>query len=361
MKKSAVALAIGAMLATPFASADVELLGKAVVLYGKLHGSIDSYDRGSPTAGIPEPTGIEVTSNSSRIGFKGEKEITSGVKGLWKFESEIDISGEAGGLSARNRYAGLGGVWGSVLVGIHDTPYKEMLGYTQFGDTVGDARSILGQISSNDNQFNQRAKSMAMYEIKVAGFSGSLLYSPDFEDVNDPDTGVTGRKNKLISAGVGYKIGGFQVGAAYEQQENIDNTDGKDASGLRVGAKFKMGGLQIGGIYENLNDDGYGVRMARSAYGANVAYTIASFTFAGQYLKADTSDLAGGNDGADQYSLGVNYKFGKDMQVYLVYAALKNDPAALYQLARSGHGQAFAPTQAGEEVKAFSVGLVYSF
>jgi len=361
MNKTTIALMIGATLGAPAANADVELLGKAVVLYGKLHGSIDSYDRGTATASITDPSGIEVTSNSSRIGFKGEKELVSGLKGLWKFESEIDVSGESGSLSARNRYVGLGGVWGSVVLGIHDSPLKEMLGYTMFGDTVGDSRGILGQVSSNDNQFNQRAKSMALYKFNAAGFSAKLMYSPDFEDQNDPDTSTAGNNNSLTGVGLGYKISGFDVGAAYEKQKNIDNTVGKDASGVRVGVKYKIGGLQVGGIYETLKDDGYGVRIARNAYGVNVGYTIANFTIAGQYLKADASDLAAGNDGADEYTVGVNYNFGKDMQVYLAYAALKNDANASFQLARSGHGQAFAPTQAGEDVKAISVGAVYNF
>ncbi len=361
MNKTAIALMIGATLTAPVANADVELLGKAVVLYGKLHGSIDYYDRGAATIAITDPKGIEITSNSSRIGFKGEKELVSGLKGVWKLESEIDVSGESGALAARNRYVGLGGVWGTVLIGIHDTPLKEILGYTMFGDTVGDSRSILGQVSSNDNQFNQRAKSMVKYEIKAAGFTGELMYSPDFEDQNDPDTSPTGINNSLTGVGLAYKIGGFDVGAAYEKQKNIDNTVGKDASGVRVGVKYKIGGLQVGGVYETLKDDGYGVRIARNAYGANVAYTVANFTFGGQYLKAMESDLAAGSDGADQYTLGVTYSFGKDLQIYLVHAALKNETNGSFQLARSGHGQAYAPTQAGEKVQATSIGVVYNF
>jgi len=361
MKNTITALAVGATLVAPVASADVELLGKAIVLYGKLHGSVDYYDRGTETAGVPQPTGVELTSNSSRIGFKGEKEVNKFFKGVWKFESEIDVSGESGTLSARNRYAGVGGPWGSLILGIHDTPLKEMLGYAAFGDTVGDPRAIFGQVSDNDNQFNQRAKSMAMYELKVVGLSASLMYSPDFEDMNDPDSGANGVKNKLLGAGLSYKIGGFQIGAAYEQQENIDNTVGKDASGVRVGAKFKIAGLKIGGLFERLNDDGYGVRIARNAYGANASYTFAGVTLGGQYLKAMESDLAAGSDGADQYTLGVNYAFSKDLQLYLAYASLKNDTNGSFRLARSGHGQAYAPTQAGERVSATSIGVVYSF
>jgi predicted porin len=360
MQKKMIVLALGAALVAPAAYADVELLGKAVQVYGKLHASVDIYDRGTETAGVTEPSGTEITSNSSRLGFKGEKELTDGVKGVWKFESEIDVSGESGTLAARNRYVGLSTVAGSLVLGIHDTPLKEMLGYTMFGDTVGDARSILGQVSSNDNQFNARAKSMVKYEIKVAGFTGKLMYSPDFDSDTDPDSD-TGNSDTLTGVGVGYKIGGFDVGAAYEKQESIDNTLDKDATGARIGIKYKIGGLQVGAIYESLKDEGYGVRIARNAYGVNLAYTLAGITFAGQYLKAEESDLAAGSDGADQYSVGVFYEIAKGAQVYGMYGSLENDLNASYQLARSGHGQAFAPTQAGETVTAFSIGMAYSF
>lgn len=361
MNNKALVLALGAVLAAPAASADVDLLGKAVQIYGKLHASADFYDRGAETVAIPQPAGVEITSNSSRLGFKGKKELTTGLNGVWKFESSIDLSGESGTLGARNRYLGLSGGWGELVLGIHDSPLKEMLGYTLFGDTVGDARNIFGQVSSNDKQFNIRAKSMARYQIKLAGFTGKLMYSPDFEDANDPDTGVTGLKNKLTGAGAGYKIGGFDVGAAYEKQENIDGTAGKDASGVRVGVKYKIGGLQVGGVIESLKDDGYGTRIARNAYGVNVAYKVSGITFAGQYLKAEESDLVTGGDGADQYSLGVFYEIAKGAQVYGMYGSLENDINASYRLGSDGHGQFYAPTLAGETVTAASIGMIYSF
>lgn len=362
MNKKAIALAIGATLATPVAMADVELLGKAVQVYGKLHGSVDVYDRGTTTATVTEPNGVEITSNSSRLGFKGEKELAGGVNGIWKFESEIDMSGESGTLSARNRYAGLSTGFGSLVIGIHDSPLKDIGGgYTLFGDTIGDYRGILGQVSSSDNQFNQRAQSMGLAQLKLGGFSASLMYSPDFQTDSDPDQGNTGISDTLTGAGVGYKIGGFDVAAAYEKQENIDDTQGKNASGVRVGMKYRIGGLQIGGVYENLKDDGYGARIARNAYGAHIAYKFSGITIGGQYLKAAESDLAGGDDGADQFTVGVTVDLGKDAQVYVSHAQLDNDTNASFQLARSGHGQAFAPTQAGESVSATSVGFIYNF
>ena len=367
MNLKPIALALGATLVSPAAMADVDLAGKAVQIYGKLHASIDSYDRGAATAAIAEPGGIEVASNSSRLGFKGEKELGNGLSGVWKLESTIDVSGESGTLSSRNRYVGLGGSWGNVLVGIRDTPFKDLGGdYTLFGDTVGDYRALLGSVSAagSDKEFTLRAQNMVQYDVRSGGFSAALLYSADPENKNSPDggNGVAGQfKNTAAGVALGYAIGGLNVGAAWEKHTNIDAADGKSAKGVRVGVKYKLSALQLGGIYEKLSDDGYGAAIDRSAYGLNAAYRIGEFMLAAQYLKAAESKLAGGGDGATQYTVGGYYNLAKEMQLYLAYAALKNDPNASFQLARDGHGTAFAPTQAGETVSAISVGGSYSF
>src|SRR5690606_21673987 len=118
MKRHAIALALAGFLLSPAARADVDLMGKALQVYGKLHVSYDLYDRGPSTADAPDPSDSELVSNSSRLGFKGEVDIGETTKALWKFESEIDVAGEVGELKARSRYVGIGGHWGQVLLGI---------------------------------------------------------------------------------------------------------------------------------------------------------------------------------------------------------------------------------------------------
>lgn len=155
MRKKAMVLAIGTVLVAPSALADVELFGKAVQVCGKIHLSVDSYDRGTATASVTDPSDTEVASNSSRLGFKGEVDLDDALKAVWKFESEVDFTGESTEFGARDRYLGLKGGFGQFLAGNHDTPLKNVASAaTLFGDTVADRRSIFGQTSSGDNQFN---------------------------------------------------------------------------------------------------------------------------------------------------------------------------------------------------------------
>jgi len=357
MKHKTIVLAIGAALAASAAHADVDLMAKEVQIYGKLHVSADYYDLGSATGATNNSTGGELTSNSSRIGFKGEKKFSDNLSGIWMFESTIDVSGESGTLSARNRYLGLTGPGGTLKAGIHDTPFKDMLGYTMFGDTVGDSRNILGQLSNGTNLFNVRAASMIRYELGLGGFNGSLEYSPDAKGTTTPDS--AGNNYAVTSLSLGYKIGGLDIAGAYEKQDNISNVNNANANGYRIGVKYKIADLTVGGIYEGLTDDGYGARVERNAYGVNVAYKISGITLAGQYLKADTSGI--GNDGASNYSVGAYYDLAKSAQIYGVYSSIKNDTAAAYVLGNDGHGTKYAPAATGETVKAISVGMAYSF
>jgi len=112
--------------------------------------------------------------------------------------------------------------------------------------------------------------------------------------------------------------------------------------------------------YETLSDKGFGTRIDRDAWGLGASFKLGAKTrFEAQYLTADKSKA--GNDGADMAAIGLKHKVGKKSDVYVMYASLDNDPNVSYRLARSGHGQSFNPTLAGETVKAFSVGFVHGF
>ena len=346
----------------PAAHADIELAGHLLQIYGELHGSADYYHRGTPTAAVPEPRGIEITSNSSHIGFKGEAALTGRARLLWKFESEVDLSGELGTFDTRDRYIGVATVAGSVLLGAHNTPLKEIGSrYTLFNDTVGDRSGILGQTATGDDRFNQRARSMLLYQTGVGDLHGAVMYSPDFAAGTNPDTGDAGVSSRLVGIGLGYHRSHVDITVAGEQQTSIDNIAGRDARGIRVGLAVRLAAVRFGGVLEMSKDDGAGAVVERNAWAANIAYDLGAFTVAGQYMKAGASARPQGDDGAKQYTLGLYYSFSPGRQLYLVYAQLDNDLNAAYRLARSGHGQVFAPTENGTRVAAASIGAIYDF
>ena len=86
---------------------------------------------------------------------------------------------------------------------------------------------------------------------------------------------------------------------------------------------------------------------------------IARLKLALQYMMADATDA--GDDGASEISVGAFYKLHKSTEIYLAYSTLANDDNASYRLARSGHGQSYNPTLAGESVSAVSIGMSLKF
>jgi len=346
--------------ASSSAQAEIDLHGKALQVYGELHVSVDHFDRGPATAVITRPDGVELTSNSSYFGFKGTHDLRDSTKLVWKFESEFDLSGESVGLDTRDRYLGLSTQAGSLVIGTHNTPLKEIGSeFTLFGDTIGDRTGILGQTATGDNQFNQRARSMVRYQVERTGLRGSAIYSPDFSADTNPDTGANGDHSRLFGFSLELHHAGLKVGVAYEQQRAIDRTADWDASAYRAGIIYRIERLQIGGVWESLQDDGYGPVMARQAYGLHASYRMQDVTLAGQFIRAGSSAVLDAADGASMSSMGLEFGLNRSAQIYFIYASLSNDSNAAYQLARSGHGQAYSPTVPGASIRAASIGMIY--
>jgi len=106
MQKKIIALAIAAAISGPaFADGNV-------TVYGVANASFDLVDNGSigATSGTRNN---KISSNASRIGFKGSEDLGEGLKAVWQIESLISLDGAAAAtpdtLGTRNTYVGLSG------------------------------------------------------------------------------------------------------------------------------------------------------------------------------------------------------------------------------------------------------------
>ena len=118
MKKKLIALAVAGAFAPALALADSN-----VTIYGRLNMDFEQVQAGgstTPAADIPGRN--RVSSNSSRIGFKGTEDLGAGLK-AW-FQVEQGITADATGVGGRNTGVGLSGAFGSVHLGFWDTPYR---------------------------------------------------------------------------------------------------------------------------------------------------------------------------------------------------------------------------------------------
>jgi len=78
MKKSLIALAVAGVVSAPAFAATSN-----VDVYGKLHVSVSAFN--DQEAGVED---MQVSSNASRIGFKGSEDLGGGLAAIWQIERD---------------------------------------------------------------------------------------------------------------------------------------------------------------------------------------------------------------------------------------------------------------------------------
>ena len=367
MKKNIIALAVAAAVASPaVAMADT-------TLYGKIHASYDFWG-----GDVAENADYSLSSNSSRIGIKGKEAISENLSLIYQWENELDWGGdsEAGLKSSdtRNTFVGFAGGWGTMYVGAHDTPFKDVRGkYDLFGDTIGDARSILRgrSVESTGNNWDQRYNNTVAYITPdLSGFQATLAYISDTGNDLDND-------GDAISANASYEIGGFGIIAGYEQHNRGEVAGEEDSqSAYRVAAQYKFGSFKVMGLYQGVENVNYLTESQANAQGAGVfggdmdmwgagaAYSFGKSTVKAHYFAASEVDSVA-DSGADLWAIGYDYKLSKQTKVYAAYAAMSNESAiGSYAVGyKTGHGESAAVDSAdlGNDNNAFSLGVVHKF
>ncbi len=353
-KNIIIATTIAGILLPANSAFAAKVLNDKLEIYGKVHLSIDSSDRDDPSI---TNDGIGISSNSSRLGFKGQ--LPAGdFKFIYQVESEIRFDEGSSGstLAGRNTYAGLKGGFGQIILGQYDTPFKTVASkWGLFGDSVGERRAILGASYSDGNQLNERAKNAIMYTYKTRTLRLDMMYA------NDPEKGTSGATDNtdknMFGIGLRYKSGPLWLGVATESWEGQSKAGNVDA--LRVAAKYKFGMAQIGAFYETIDSDNK-AQWKRDATGLNAKFKISKKTdIRAQYLVVDDAD--GTTDtGATKISLGIFHKLDNKAQVYIAYGSTDNDANAKFQAVDGGHGDEVKTANGGNPT-ALSLGLIYKF
>jgi predicted porin len=363
MNKKLLTLAVAGVLAGGLGVAQAD-----VTVYGLAHMSLDMVKDtcGSAIACATENTNI--ASNGSRLGFKGSEDLGSGLKAIWQFENQLAVDGETGTLSARNRFAGLNGGFGTVLMGIHDTPLK-LIGRAVelFPEYVGDARNITAQ-----TDWDLRAPNVIAYATpNMGGFGIMAAYVTDWLGAVTGTTALTNTDNDRFSAysvNATYTGGPLYVGLAYEEHDlGGAGAPAVGASGtenmLRLTASGTFGPAKVVALYQK-GSDMFGVAdTERATYGVGGSFTMGSHVIKAQYYMADDSDVAAGtatDNGAKMMAVGYDFNFSKSTTAYVAYAKTKNDTNATFTVNSGGHGDATTPA-ADSDPSVISVGMIVKF
>jgi predicted porin len=342
MKKTLIAAAVAAAVAAPAANA-------GVVLYGKIHVSIDYLDaetsaRCSGVSGSSTPGGgFNVCDRTSRIGFKGSEDLGNGLKAIWKMESAVNIAdgGSAGGSwgGARNAYIGLAGDWGTFLYGRHDTPYKMAYyasGIDMLGDSFMDSNALYG------HQEWRRDDAIAYVSPNWNGMTLAAAVIPAEGATSDGGSLNDGLADSY-SLGLMYSNNGIKLSLGYEDTQG---EVGVDSSNWLVGAGWSGNNFDISAIYV---DQEVETTFDLTSYAVSAAYTWGNNKFIATVGQSDwdTDDGLG-------YGVAVQHKFSKRTSAYLGYSESEMWGAHKTQTGASWDYR-------GVDSEAVSFGMIHSF
>jgi predicted porin len=358
MQKKLIALAIAGLgLAASGAFAQSN-----VTIYGIMDASIDFTDVGDSSGTATSKSGqrtTKISSNASRIGFKGTEDMGDGMKAVFQIETAInaDGTGESAGAAGttwagRNTFVGLEGGFGRVIAGRYDTPYKTSTrGWDLFADHLGDTRNLMGRSRASGIAFDGRPANTVRYDSPDwNGFKFAGAYIAGAEGATTSGT----TKGSAWSLSASYAVNSdWSLIAAYERHKfGTAGTGGVAASGAvvgtdiladqtekagKLGVGYKADALRASLTYEKVSDDFNAASKHGDHKAWNLAggYTVGSNEFKLAYTKVN--DLEGVSDsGAKQWAIGVDHNMSKRTKLYAEYVKLSNDNKAAYGLTGAG-------------------------
>ena len=241
MKKSALALAVGAAFATP-AMAQIT----SVQIYGKVYPEVAWYKSSGATevGGVTSNLAPQVTSAgavnndksrasvdvaNSYLGFRGEEKLGGSMAAIWQFEQSLEFDTGTGVWATRNSFLGLRGGFGTVKLGNMDTIYKEFGDqFSMFGISSGNFISHSNQLSANGvgnsrlARFHERAPNSIQYLTpEFSNFQIGIQYSPDELKGNPTPATRSNLDAQWWSYGIKWEAERFYVSVQQEYRKDF--------------------------------------------------------------------------------------------------------------------------------------------
>lgn len=381
MQKKIIVLAIAAAFAAP-AFADTA----NVNVYGAVNLSAESIDMGDSLAGAKGSKQFKVSSNATKLGFKGAQDLGDGVSAIFQIEQQIDVDDSAATaptatgtakatFATRNSFVGLEDkALGTLQLGYMDTPYKASTrAMDAFGDSLADNRTLMGGVKSSSaalafdgrdaNGIFYTSPDMGGLKLAVAYIAGAETNSATTANQGSATSFAAMYNAGDLSANVAYEV--HNLGTASSGTVTAPSTqfDGQKETAAKIGIGYKIGALYLSVVYETMGDTSTGT----TKYDHSAAYVSAKYDLSNTnavkvaYTKAGEVNGVQ-NTGATQTSVGFDHKLAKTTSVYALYTVLTNGDAVSYNLANAGStggGQAVAG--AGSKESAIAMGMKHAF
>jgi predicted porin len=338
--------AVAAALAGPMAhAADSPTLE----VYGRAHVTVDYLDNGDEAR-------ADVSSNSSRIGFRAATEIQPGLKARAQIEQEVRFDNGPGSntdtnahFASRDTFIALqSDTVGGLRLGYFDTPLKAVRSAVDFfNDQIGDARNVT---RLPGNLFDNRFRNGINYTTpSFAGFQADIDYSTNNGTASTPPA----TSGEAVSGSVTYRASALYAAVSYEKYQI------NDAKAMRAAASYKVGGATLAALYQHATRVVGGSDTDADTYGVGASYKLGDSAV----VKAQYYQLSDDLDEADAslLAVGADYLLSQQFRLLFVYAMTGNDDNAAYGMSAGGHGDAVALNAPGDTASGFSAGFRYDF
>ena len=367
MKKKLLALAVAGAFVAPVAMADTA----NVNVYGVFDASLDS----TRTGGNNSANQTKISSNASRVGFKGSEDLGGGTNAVFQIEQGVNVDTGTWGSANRNTFVGLSGEsWGAVLLGNNDSSYKSSTRKMDlFMDSIADNRSLMGGVGGKSAviTFDRRSPNSITYN--SPDFSGVKI-SAQYNAGAELAASGTSKGSAWSLAGT-YAAGPISAALAYENHDFGDAVgdmqivpatfkDKKERS-YKLAGGYAVDQFAVNVIFEKTSDDlGAG---GRDAFDHRTWYIGGKFNVsAGDAVKlayTKMNDVGDANEtGARQMSIGYDHAMSKRTTVYALYTRLDNDKSASYSLGFAGASTgAVTGVAADSDPSAFAIGVKHTF
>ncbi|QSX36208.1 porin [Shewanella sedimentimangrovi] len=303
-------LLASALTAATLASAQA---AEPLTVYGKVNVTAQSNDDG-----VESETTVQ--SNASRLGVKGEFELSSSLAAFYTVEYEVDTGNDSkGNFLARNQFVGLQGAFGAVSLGRNDTMMKISQGKVDlFNDLSGDLKHLFKGENRVEQTVTYMTPSMNNFRLGVTyaaeaahtqvknesddGFSLAAMYG-DKDLKKTPvyaalayDSEVAGYD--ILRATVQAKFADFVVGGMFQQQEK--SVGGTSTDGFLLSAAYHIDAVVLKAQYQDMEDKGDSWSVGADYKLGKPTKLLAFYT---------TRDMDASTESEDYIGFGIEHKF----------------------------------------------------
>ncbi|RDC53193.1 porin [Acinetobacter sp. RIT592] len=338
--KLATAIAFSLLAGTTFA---------APTFYGEIDASVDYLpeDNASP---VSDKDVIELSSNSSFVGLKGDEKLTDRLSAIYAIEWAFNSDGEGDDWSKRNRFVGLKDAkLGTLKIGAHDTPLKQLSSPVDtFNNYVGNRADVSGIFTGESRVANAVVYEAPAIALPQGAIKVNALLATGENSGIKSDKGVVKTANRGLgdawSASVVYDSPVVVAGVAYDKAiptnflgRGFDNASAPEVTGgtlfaaantIRAIGRVNLDdGLALKALYqtsevENVAGNVAGAANIEDAQGwlIGAEYNLPNakaWTVKGQYSQNTTEFNNGTADyEAQQIFVGADYAFSKQVKAY---------------------------------------------